>query len=112
MSTRSSPVSSLLRSAGPPAVALILMGFFAYNAVLGPNGVLASKDVRVQLAQRGAQFAALDQQRAELRNRVALLGRKGGADRDLADEEVRKLGLVRSDEVIVTLPDAPAPARK
>jgi cell division protein FtsB len=101
--SRASPVQTILRSAGLPAVALILMGFFGYNAVLGPNGVLSYKDVRQQLEQRNAEYQALEKHRAELKNRVELLGRKGGADLDLADEEVRKLGLVRPDEIIIPL---------
>ena len=103
--SRASPVQSILRSAGVPAIVLILMGFFGYNAVLGPNGALAWKDTTHQLEQRAAEYAALEQRRKELRNRVELLGGKGGADPDMVEEEVRRqLNLVRPDEIIVPLP--------
>lgn len=103
--SRTSPARTLLRSAGFPAVALILMGFFLYYAALGPNGVIANKEVSRQLEQRTAEHQKLEKRRNEIRNRVNLLGGSGGADPDLAEEEVRKqLNLVRPDEVLVPLP--------
>ncbi|MBX3594085.1 MAG: septum formation initiator family protein [Sphingomonas sp.] len=79
------------------------MGFFAYSAVLGPNGLLTYGDYKRQLAVRQAELAKLDKQRAQLRNRVALLDPKG-ADPDMVDELSRKkLNVVHPDEVIIPL---------
>ena len=48
--------------------------------------------------------AALDKQRAELKNRVDLLDPKRGADPDMVDELVRRqLNVTRPDEVIIPL---------
>ena len=69
------------RSAGLPAIALIAMGFFGYYAVLGPNGVLAYREFKQKVNERNMEYAALAKQRDALKNRVALLGQKGGADR-------------------------------
>lgn len=103
--SRTSPARTLLRSAGAPAIALILMGVFLYYAALGPNGLIANKEVSRQLDQRNAEYRLLETRRNEIRNRVNLLGGSGGADPDLAEEEVRKqLNLVRPDEVLVPLP--------
>lgn len=100
---RSSTLKTMLRRAGLPTVAIIFMGFFAYAAVLGPNGVLAYGDYKRQLAARQADLAKLEKQRADLRNRVALLDQKG-ADPDMVDELTRKkLNVVHPDEVIVPL---------
>ncbi|MES2338577.1 MAG: septum formation initiator family protein [Pseudomonadota bacterium] len=100
--TKTSPFA-ILRRAGVPAAALILMGFFGYYAVLGPNGVLSYRDYSRQLDLRQQEYAALDKQRAELKNRVALLDPKR-TDPDLADELTRKdLNVVHPDEVIVPL---------
>lgn len=102
---RSTNPVAMLRRAGLPAAALILMGFFAYYAVLGPNGVLSYHEYQRQLEKRQADYAALDKQRDQLRNRVKLLDPKG-ADPDLADELARKeLNVVHPDEVIVPLKD-------
>ncbi|MET0310402.1 MAG: septum formation initiator family protein [Sphingomonas sp.] len=101
---RASPVQSLLRRAGLPAAVLIAIGFFAYNAVLGPNGVVAAKEVKRDLDQKNQEFAALQKKRAEIKNRVDLLDPKRGADPDMVEELARKqLNVVRPDEVIVPL---------
>ncbi len=100
---RSTSFKTVLSRAGLPAVAIIFMGFFAYSAVLGPNGVLVYGDYKRQLTAKKVELARLEKQRAQLRNRVALLDPKG-ADPDMVDEETRKkLNVVHPDEVIVPL---------
>jgi len=102
--SRSSTFKTVLRSAGLPAVAIILMGFFGYNAVLGPNGVLALKDVKAEVAQRNVELAALEKQRAVLQNRTNLLDPRKGADPDMVEELARRqLNVARPDEMIVIL---------
>jgi cell division protein FtsB len=104
MARLSSPILSLLRRAGVPAAVLIAVGFFAYNAVLGPTGVIATRELRAELAQKNREYALLDKKRAEIRNRVDLLDPRRGADPDLVDEVTRRqLNVVRPDEVIVPL---------
>ncbi|WP_029724718.1 FtsB family cell division protein [Sphingomonas sp. UNC305MFCol5.2] len=101
---RTSPINTLLRRAGLPAGVLIAMGFFGYNAVLGPTGIVAARELKVELAQKNLEYAALAKKRAELKNRVDLLDPKRGADPDMVDELVRKeLNVARPDEVIVPL---------
>jgi cell division protein FtsB len=102
--SRVSPVQSILRSAGLPAIALIAMGFFGYYAVLGPNGVLALREFKDQVKVKTAEYELLSKHRAEIKNRVGLLDPKKGADPDMVDELVRKqLNVARQDEVIVPL---------
>jgi cell division protein FtsB len=104
MSRTASPMQMLLRRAGLPAAALIAMGFFGYNALLGPTGVLATKEFKAELAQKSVELSALDKRRAELKNRVDLLDPKRGADPDMVEELVRKqLNVARPDEVIIPL---------
>jgi cell division protein FtsB len=80
-------------------VLLLLAGF----AVAGPTGVLAWSENATALEQREAQIAQLTAKRDALRNRVMLLDPEA-ADPDLASELVReKLGVMRDDEVVVTL---------
>ena len=93
----------MLRRAGLPALALIVIGFFGGYAVLGPNGVLAYGDYKRQLAQRDIEYVRLDKARTELRNRVRLLD-PARANPDMVDELVRRqLGVTHPDEVIVPL---------
>ena len=97
------PVMPIVRRAGLPAAALILMGFFGYYALLGPNGILSYRDYTRQLGKRQEEYGRLDKQRAELRNRVQLLDPRH-ANPDMVDELTRrKLNVVHPDEVIVPL---------
>jgi len=97
-------MQSLLRRAGLPAAALIAIAFFGYNAVLGPTGIIATKQFKADLAQKQVEYAAIEKKRAELKNRVDLLDPKRGADPDLVEEMARKqLNVVRPDEVIIPL---------
>jgi cell division protein FtsB len=93
----------LIRRSTAPALALIVVGTFAGHAIAGPNGLLAWGGYHRALKERQVELAQLEQQRAQLRHRSALLDPKK-ADPDIADELVRKnLGLVRPDEVIIPL---------
>ena len=88
---------------GLPAVAILFMGFFGFNAVLGPNGVLAYREYDKQLTARQGELDCLNERHAALRNRVTLLDPKH-ADPDMVDELVRrKLALTHPDEIIVPL---------
>jgi cell division protein FtsB len=83
-------------------LALVVLGGFA---VAGPTGLLAWSENSTALKQREAEIARLTQQRDALRNRVMLLDPQA-ADPDLASELVREqLGVMREDEVVVTLED-------
>ncbi len=100
---RSSPLRQMLARAGWPALVILVMGFFAYHAILGPNGILAYRDYQRKLAQRSLQYACLNKVRAEMRNRVELLDPRH-ADPDMVDELVRrKLNVAHPDEFIVPI---------
>ena len=93
----------LIRKAALPALAVIVVGTFAGHAIAGPNGILAWGGYHRALEERKTELAQLEQQKAQLRHRSALLDPRK-ADPDMADELVRKdLGLVRPDEVVVPL---------
>src|SRR3712207_3049045 len=93
----------LIRRAAAPALALIVVGNFAGYAVAGPNGLLAWGGYHRDLQDRKAELARLEAERQRLRHRSGLLDPRK-ADPDIADELVRRdLGLVRPDEVILTL---------
>jgi cell division protein FtsB len=93
----------LIRKVTLPALAVIVVGTFAGHAIAGPNGILAWGGYHRALKQRQAELIQLEQQKAQLRHRSALLDPRK-ADPDMADELVRKdLGLVRPDEVVIPL---------
>lgn len=93
----------LIRRAFFPALAILVIANFAGYAVLGSNGILQWGDYRRMKAERSVQLAALQEERDRLAHRATLLDPRK-ADPDLAEEMVRtELGLVRPDEVIITI---------
>lgn len=93
----------LLFSAFGPAIALLLLLFFAGYVVLGSNGILAWGDYTRQLRVAQAELRKAQEARAELKNRVEALDPRR-VDPDLADELIRRqLGVVHHDEVVVPL---------
>ena len=102
-SVKTSAFRRTMKRAALPAIGFTLMAFFGAYAVLGPNGILAYGDYKRQLVKREKHYAALDQKRAVLKNRVSLLD-PDHANPDMVDEMVRKeLNVAHPDEVIVPL---------
>jgi cell division protein FtsB len=103
------PVSAIRRAA-LPALAVLIIANFAGYAVAGSNGVLAWGDYRRLHAQKNNELAKLQSERARLAHRSALLD-PSRTDPDLADEMVRtQLGVVRPDEVVISIDNEPAAA--
>lgn len=100
----------MIRRAVLPALGLLIILNFAGYAVVGENGVLSWGDYRRQKAEAAVRLAHLEAERDALAHRAALLDPRR-ADPDMVEEMVRsQLGLVRPDEVIIELDQAPAPA--
>lgn len=98
-----SPLRTMLRRAIAPAALLIVGIFFGGYAIFGPNGALAYGDIERQLAVKQRELAMLDKNRADLKNRVALLDPKH-ADPDMVEElALKNLGVVHKDDMIVPL---------
>jgi len=72
-------------------------------ALAGPYGVLEWGRQNALLDEREAQIATLEKERAELSNRVELLGRDN-ADPDLVTELLRRdLNVAHPDEYVIEL---------
>jgi cell division protein FtsB len=92
---------SLIRSAAPAAVALLVIAHFAGFALFGSNGLLAWGDYKRTLAKRTVELHQVQQERDRLAHHAALLDPRR-VDPDYADELVRReTGQVRPDEVII-----------
>ena len=102
-SRRQARAWALVKRAAGPAVAILIIANFAGYAVLGPHGLLAWGEYGRSHEARAAELAKREATRERLRHRADLLDPRS-ADPDLADELVRReLGVVRPDEVVVTL---------
>lgn len=98
---RKSGSENRLKRYGALGALLLLTGV----AVAGPTGLLAWSENAAALEARETEIAKLTAKRDALRNRVMLLDPEA-ADPDLASELVRdQLGVMREDEVVITLED-------
>lgn len=85
------------------AVALLALIVIGLMALIGPSGLLAWGDDAAKLEAYEKRIADLEEERAEIANRVELLD-PDHVDPDLADELVRKnLNVLHQDEYVVEL---------
>jgi cell division protein FtsB len=89
-------------------VACAVLAYFAYHAVHGGRGLLAWVDRNREVEAARAELGAVTDERATLERRLRDL-QPGRADRDILEEELRQLGYIRQNEVIVLTPDEPPP---
>jgi cell division protein FtsB len=95
------PLFQMVKSAAIPAAAILIIGYFASAALIGPNGLFALGGYRAQLQDKQAQLKTAQDYRATLEHRAQLLDPRH-VDADYGDEIVRKTtGQVRPDEVII-----------
>lgn len=83
--------------------ALLLIVVLLLLALVGPRGLLAWRDYNHQFESRQAELKVLLAQRADLKNRVALLDPRH-VDPDMAGELLRSdLNVVHPDEMVMLL---------
>jgi len=70
-----------------PAVSLAVVSYFGAYAIWGNRGVLALEDTQAQLGIQQQQLAGLQDNRARLEHRIALMEKD--ADPDLVEELAR-----------------------
>jgi cell division protein FtsB len=91
----------------PPALFLLITGYFAWNAVHGARGLEAQAAERMELARARQNFAAVDEVRNQWELKIAALGDQSIAG-DMLDAESRLvLNLADPADLMVKLPDVP-----
>ncbi len=96
---------AIIKRAALPALGTLIIANFVGYAVVGSNGILSLGDYRRLKAERSVELAQLEEEKTRLAHRAELLDPRR-ADPDLADEMVRReLGVVRPDEVVISLED-------
>jgi len=83
---------------------ILVLVYFGYHSIHGQRGLFAWLDVNRELEARRAELAELEARRQRLERRVEAL-EGDGADPDLLEEELKKLGFVKEDEVVVLAPE-------
>jgi cell division protein FtsB len=71
-----------------PAISLAVVSYFGSYAIWGNRGILALEDSQAKLGIQQQQLAQLQDSRARLEHRIALM-EKNGADPDLIEELAR-----------------------
>jgi cell division protein FtsB len=91
------------------AVGIGLAAYFGYHALNGSRGLLAWRQLSVELAGSEHDLAALRAERVQLERRVDRL-RSNGLDADLIDELARRsLSLAEPLDMIILLDQERAP---
>lgn len=94
---------ALARAAVLPALCVAIAGYFGFHAVASDSGLIAWGGYRAERTELEAKAVRIAADKAALTHRVALLDPRH-TDPDYADELVREnLGVVRPDEVVVTI---------
>lgn len=105
MTYRRSPVATpRLRHFAPTLIMGAFGLYFAFYMLFGPHGYLSLQ--RLELRQMSAkhEYDMLKDQREALESDVKLM-RPSSLDRDMADEQTRRvLGYAQADEIVVDLP--------
>ena len=84
-----------------------VLAYFGYHALHGERGLLAWMDKSRDLEAARQELNRLTSERERLERDVQAFQRDS-IDRDLLEEELRKLGYVKPNEVIVLRPVEPA----
>ena len=91
----------MARRAALPAVAILIIGYFASAALIGPNGLLALGGYKSELTIKSGELERAQAMRDRLRHHAHLLN-PARVDPDFGDELVRRsTGQVRPDEIII-----------
>ena len=77
-----------------------LLLWFVYHAIHGRRGLIAWIDLRREVAAARAELAELESRRAALKARVEALAPEA-IDADLLKTELRRLGYIEPDELVI-----------
>jgi len=87
------------RETAAPLLAASVIAYFGYHAIQGDRGLIAWLELAQRIDDTRAALAQSRAEEARLAHRVALL-RPDGLDRDMLDEQARRLlNLVEPDDL-------------
>ena len=97
-------LKNCLRAATPPALFLVITGYFAWNALHGPRGLQSQAVERTELAAAQQQFTTVDAARSQWEVKIAdMSGQAIGPD--MLDDQARQvLNLANPSDLVVQLP--------
>ncbi len=78
-----------------------LIGFVAADAVRGPHGLEASRQITARIGTMTKELGELRAEHARLERDAALLKEKANSDPSLLDEEARALDLAHPSDIVI-----------
>lgn len=83
------------------ALAIAMIGYFAWHAVYGASGILAREQLTQRVAELQRELAVVADERKAMERRVALL-KAQSLDPDILEESARAaLGLAHPNDVVI-----------
>jgi len=84
-----------------PLFGILLFIYFVYHSIQGQHGVLAWRQLDIQITKAEVTFANLQAKQSELEQSVIML-RPGTLDLDMVEEQSRRmLNFTHQDDVVV-----------
>lgn len=84
-----------------PALAVFWSAFLAFDTVVGPTGLRALREARIEVAEKRAEVAALTARREALERTANQLNRRS-LDPDMLDEKIRSvLGYAAEGDIVI-----------
>jgi len=84
-----------------PIFAIGVLSYFSHHALTGSFGLASNQEYESRISALEAELAMLESQRAKLEKRTAML-RDGSLERDMIDEQARRLlGITRENEIVI-----------
>ncbi|WP_421850187.1 FtsB family cell division protein [Oricola sp.] len=84
-----------------PVLAVAVLSYFAHHATSGSFGLEAQSNYAERIVTLQSELALLQSESAKLKRRTKML-RDGSLDRDMIDEQARRLlGMTRQNEIVI-----------
>ena len=94
---RRSPLRHLLL----PALTCLVLTYFTHHAMDGTLGVRSQQGYEAEIGRLQAELGQLEYRREALERKTAML-RDGSLERDMIDEQARRLlGVTRPNEIVI-----------
>lgn len=94
---RRSPLRHLIL----PVLASGVLAYFGHHAINGSLGLTSQQHYEERIASLEAEFETLETRRQALEKKTAML-RDGSLERDMIDEQARRLlGVTRANEIVI-----------
>ncbi|QKV18188.1 FtsB family cell division protein [Oricola thermophila] len=84
-----------------PVFTFCVLAYFGHHALTGKYGLASKREYERRIEVLKVELASLEERRQQLDKRTAML-RDGSLERDMIDEQARRLlGVTRANEIVI-----------